>query len=150
MILYCTRCLWQCRPAKACVFTPTKHVIKYGCGAAELEQTRDASALQDCRSRPPDTKPQLYHWTDDASFPRRGPSLVCSPSMLLFRQRAAAFQPSAPHTSLLFSLTLSSIMLSLSKNQSNAEWVCDPLVSWSIRFYRRETSPAPVRQVVVN
>lgn len=37
-----------------------------------------------------------------ASFPYWGPSLVCSPSMLLFRQRSAAFQPSAPHTSFLF------------------------------------------------
>lgn len=37
-----------------------------------------------------------------APFPYWDPPLVCSPSMLLFRQRMAALQPSAPHTSFLF------------------------------------------------
>lgn len=48
---------------------------------------------------------------------------MCSPSMLLFRQRTARLQAICSSHLIPFSLTLSSIMLSLSEDQSNMEWV---------------------------
>lgn len=48
---------------------------------------------------------------------------MCSPSMLLFRQRTARLPAICSSHLIPFSLTLSSIMLSLSEDQSNMEWV---------------------------
>lgn len=71
-----------------------------------------------------------------ASFPYWGPSLVCSPSMLLFRQRTAAFQPSAPHTSFPFlSPCPPSCFPSLRIKVTRSGWM-DPLGSSSIHFYK--------------
>lgn len=77
-----------------------------------------------------------------ASFPYWGPSLVCSPSMLLFCQGTDAFQPSAPHTSLFFlspcpASCFPSLRIKVARSGRTIYWALDlPTSTWPVSVFQ--------------